>query len=95
LLVSENRPHDLNGEIVEFRQLVFTEAVDVTVMNDILFNVLGKTNENVGVFIRKMIVFLGHCTAPSGQTRHEAPRPTRRDAPAKMPAVDRGSSGNV
>jgi hypothetical protein len=42
----------------------------VTVMNDILFNVLGKTNENVGVFIRKMIVFLGHCTAPSGQSRH-------------------------
>ncbi|MEZ5888926.1 MAG: hypothetical protein R3D52_00905 [Xanthobacteraceae bacterium] len=69
LLVSKNRPHDLNGEIVEFRQLIFAEAVDVTVMNDILFNVLGKTYENVGVFIREMIVFLAHCTAPSGQPR--------------------------
>jgi hypothetical protein len=86
LLVRENRPHDLNGEIVQFRQLIFTEAVDVIVMNDILFNVLGKTHENVGVVIRKMIVFLGHCTVPCEQLDIEAPRQTRRDAPVKNAA---------
>ena len=56
-LLREHGPHDLDREVVEFRQLLFTEAVDMGAMDDLLFGVLGKPDQNMGVVMCEMIVF--------------------------------------
>ena len=50
-LADDNCPHDLYWKIVELRQVVFTEIIQLVMVNDLLLRVLGKSSEDLRVMI--------------------------------------------